>query len=145
MMLPSWWRRPAFGVAEAAGILCVPEDTLRTWMAREPTGQYIGARTGGRVYLSGKDIYFYSLVREFTAYGVAVRTSMHVADGIASFSGDAMPPDKFIVIRRRSTVSEFEQTDNPDLESRPATVIPLRKLAEVMIERAGGVYATEAA
>lgn len=143
MTLPSFWRRAAFSVAEAAHILLVPEDTLRTWMAREPSGEYIGARERGRVFLSGNDLFFYALVREFTAYGVAVRIAMFTAAGIASFSVDALPPEKYIVIRRRVGVSDFERTNDPDLDARPVCVIPLHKLAEVLIERAEATYFKE--
>lgn len=145
MTLPSFWRRAAFSVAEAADILAVPEDTLRTWMAREPSGDFLGLRQGGRVFLSGNDIYFYALVREFTTYGVAVRIAMLTAAPIAEFSTHDLPPEKYIIIRRRVGVSEFEQTSEPDLETRPAVVIPLRKLAEVLIDRASGIYTGAAA
>lgn len=145
MTLPSYWRQAAFSVAESAQILSVPEDTLRTWMAREPSGEYLGTRTGGRVFLSGNDLFFYALVREFTAYGVAVRSAMGAAAGIASFAIDALPPEKYIIIRRRVGVSEFEQTNAPDLDLRPAAVIPIRKLAEVLIERAAETYTMEGA
>lgn len=143
MTLPSFWRQAAFSVAESAEILCVPEDTLRTWMAREPTAQYIGAKTGGRVFLSGNDLYFYALVREFAAYGVPIRTAMHCADGIASFSTHDLPPEKYIVVRNRGPISNFEQTNEPVIDDRPALVIPLRKLATVLIERCTEVYVLE--
>ena len=143
MTLPSFWRQAAFSVAESAEILDVPEDTLRTWMAREPTAQYIGSKTGGRVFLSGQDIYFYALVREFAAYGVPIRTAMLCADGIASASTHDLPPEKYIIVRNSGAVSNFKQTNDPTVDDRPALVIPLRVLASTLIERCTATYTRE--
>ena len=140
MTLPVFWRQAAFSVAESAEILSVPEDTLRTWMAREPSGDYLGARTGGRVFLSGNDLYFYILLRDFSGFGVPVRLAMGAAAGIASCAEDALPPDKFIIIRKQVGAAQFEQADEVDVSDRPAAVIPLRRQAEVLIERCAAVY-----
>lgn len=140
MNLPVWWRQATFSVAESAEILSVPEDTLRTWMAREPSGDYLGARTGGRVYLSGNDLYFYSLLREFSGFGVGIRSAMGAAAGIATYAETILPPDKYIIIRKQVGIAQFEQTDDIDVSDRPAAVIPLLRLAEVLIERCNSIY-----
>ncbi|WP_157952806.1 hypothetical protein [Agrobacterium pusense] len=140
MNLPVWWRQAAFSVVESADILSVPEDTLRTWMAREPSGDYLGARTGGRVYLSGNDLYFYSLLREFSGFGVGIRSAMGAAAGIATYAETILPPDKYIIIRKQVGIAQFEQTDEIDVSDRPAAVIPLLRLAEVLIDRCASVY-----
>ena len=62
MTLPNYWRRAAFSVAGPPTFSTYP-DTLRTWMAREPTGDFLGAKTGHRVFVSGNDVFFYALVR----------------------------------------------------------------------------------
>ncbi|MCZ7977420.1 hypothetical protein O9X80_23245 [Agrobacterium salinitolerans] len=141
MNLPVFWRQATFSVAESAEILSVPEDTLRTWMAREPSGEFLGARTGGRVFLSGNDLYFYSLLRDFSGFGVPIRPAMGAAAGIAEFSGTALPPEKFIIIRKRIGSTHFEQTDDVDVSDRPAAVIPLRRQAEVLIDRCTAICA----
>ncbi len=144
MTLPPFWRRAAFSVAEAADILDVPIDTLRTWHAREPSGDFLGAKTGHRVFLSGNDIYFYALVRDFTAYGCPTRAAMGAAAGIARFATDDLPPEKHVVIRRRSSSTEFAHTNDPNLDHSVA-VIPPRSLAQEIIERCAATYETEAA
>ncbi len=141
MTLPNFWRRAAFSVAESADILDVPIDTLRTWMAREPSGDYLGAKTGNRVHLSGNDVFFYALVRDLTAYGCPTRAAMAAAAGIAELATDELPPEKPIIIRRRARSTEFVDSDDA---KHSVAVIPPRALAEEIIERCAAVYKTEA-
>ncbi|PWL19267.1 hypothetical protein DKP76_01520 [Falsochrobactrum shanghaiense] len=109
-------------------------------MAREPSGDFAGAKTGGRVFLSGADLFFYSLIREFTAYGVAVRTAMGEAGKIANDSLYEMPAQKYVAIRRRVGFSEFELTDAPNLDDRPVAIIPIKQMMHMLIQRVEGAY-----
>lgn len=145
MTLPSFWRQAAFSVVESARIINVPEDTLRTWMARCPYNDFLGAKTGGRIFLSGHDLYFWSLVRDLAAFGVGIRTVMMAVQPIANEAADRLPNIEKLVVRKTAPdVWRFERVDDPEFTESSAAVIPLRTLAIGVIGRAGVVYATEA-
>ncbi|MDW9645448.1 hypothetical protein GOB48_27160 [Sinorhizobium meliloti] len=144
MTLPSYWRQATFSVVESARLLDVPEDTLRTWMARVPFNDFMGAKTGGRIFMSGHDIYFWALVRDLSAYGVGLRTAMLSVHPIANAATHALPNVEKLVVRKTAPdVWDFELVDDPEFTSSSALVIPLRALAIGVIGRGAVVYATE--
>ncbi|MDL2409970.1 hypothetical protein PY650_31010 [Rhizobium calliandrae] len=146
MTLPSYWRQAAFSVVESADLLRVPEDTLRTWMARCPFDDFLGTRTAGRIFLSGLDLYFWSLVRDLSAFGVGLRVAMSSVRALAEAATSEMPAAQMLVIRKRGPgVWDFEMVDDPEFNAASALIIPLRALAVDLIERAAAVYATEGA
>jgi len=146
MHLPSFWRRACFSVSEAAELIGVPEMTLRTWLARAPFNDFLGAKTGGRVFLSGNDCFFYLLVKQFTTYGVPVRTAMYAAHGYADATMDTIPADERLVVRRAGDGKwTFEAAHSaPDVGAETALVVPLLQTMLKLIERAAAVYSTEA-
>ena len=145
MTLPSFWRQAAFSVVESARLLDVPEDTLRTWMARVPFNDHLGVKNGGRIFLSGHDLFFWSLVRDLSAYGVGLRTAMLSVQAIANAAAHALPNIEMMVVRKTAPdVWGFELVDDPEFTSSSALVIPLRALAISVIARGGVIYATEA-
>lgn len=145
MTLPSFWRQAAFSVVEAARIIEVPEDTLRTWMGRCPYNDFMGLKTGGRIFLSGHDLYFWSLIRDLAFFGVGIRVAMLSVQNIASEAAHRLPNVEKLVIRKLGTDEwQFEIVDDPDFVERSALVIPLRSLAISIIGRGAAVYATEA-
>lgn len=144
MKLPSFWRQAAFSVVESARLLAVPEDTLRTWMARVPFNDFMGAKTGGRIFLSAHDLYFWSIVRDMSAYGVGLRVAMHSAQTIADAARYDMPNDERLVVRKTAPdVWHFEIFADPDVSAASALVIPLRAMAHNLIGSAAVVYAGE--
>lgn len=146
MTLPSYWRQAAFSVVESATILGVPEDTLRTWMARCPFNDFMGAKTNNRIFFSGSDLFFWSVVRDLSAYGVGLRVAMHSVQAIANSAAYALPNVELLVVRKTAPdVWNFEIIDDPDFTSSSALVIPLRALAIGIIGRGAVVHAEEAA
>lgn len=147
MNLPSYWRRASFAVSEAAELIGVSEDALRTWLARAPFNDFAGAKaSNGRLFLSCQDMFFYLLVRDLSRFGVPVRTAMLEASLIANGATEGLPRDEQLVVRHRApgTVS-FELIDDPDFTADSAMVMPLRSLAVALIERAAIVYSKDAA
>jgi len=145
MHLPPFWRQACFSVAESAELLGVPEMTLRTWLARAPFNDFLGAKHGGRVFLSGNDIWFYLLVKQFTTYGVPVRTAMYAAHGYADATMDTIPADERLAVRRRDEGKwSFEMVDDPNFGTETCLVVPLWQTMLDLIERAAAVYAKEA-
>lgn len=146
MNLPSFWRQAAFSVAESADILAVPEDTLRTWMARCPFNDYMGTKTGGRIFLSGAELFFWAVVRDLSGYGVGLRVAMHSASPLAENASQFLPNIERLVVRKTAPdVWNFELTDDPQFELTSALVIPLRALALNIIGRGGVIYMQESA
>lgn len=143
MNLPLFWRRASYTVAEAAEILCLPQDTLRTWMAREPTGDFLGTKNGGRISLSGNDLFFYGLLSQLTEYGVPVRTAMHTTHSIVKFCTDRLPVEKFLVVQKYATFFNFSLTDDVDIGERTSLVIPLQTYAARLIDKCAEVYVNE--
>lgn len=144
MNLPSFWRRASFAVSEAADLLGLPEFTLRTWMARAPFNDFLGAKIGHRVFLSAQDMYFYLLVREMTRFGVPVRAAMHEARDIADAMDEALPNGERLVIRHGAGSHSFEIINDLDFTTDSGAILPLRSLAVGLIERAAVVYLEEA-
>lgn len=145
MNLPPFWRQASFAVAEAAELLGVPEMTLRTWLARAPFNDFLGAKTGGRIFLSGHDIFFWALVRDLAGFGVSVRLSMLSAQSFADAARYDLPADERLIVRKSGPEQwSFEIVDEYDLGAISALVIPMRALAINLIERAAVVYANEA-
>lgn len=143
MTLPVFWRRASFSVAEAAGIAAVSEEQLRGWLARNPSNTFAGAKVGSRLFFSGQDIFYYRLVRELTRFGVSVRVAFRTAEIVADATDDELPVEKFLIATEYGALHDFRHTDEPDIDYRTSLVIPVRRLAEIAIERARAVFATE--
>ncbi len=142
MTLPNYWAEPSFAVAEVAELIGTPEVTLRSYLARCPEGDFLGNRDASRrVHLSCRQAFYYMLVSELSEYGVPVRSAMHAAAGIARTDPSDM--ESLLVVRSSGGVSEFSLTNERPADDRPALVLPIRALAEVLIEDAAIVYATE--
>jgi hypothetical protein len=143
MSLPNYWAEPSFAVAEVAELIGAPEVTLRSYMARCPEGDFLGRRNSSRrVHLSCRDAFFYLLVSELAAYSVPTRSSMRVAADIARTDPGDM--DDLLVVRTHGGVSEFSLTKDRPTDDRPALVLPIRALAEVLLSDAAAVYAKDA-
>lgn len=144
MPLPDFWRRPSFSVSEVAELVGTLETTLRVWLHRSPNCTHLGRRDGRRVLLSGQDVFHWYLVNELTSYGVPFQSATFAAADVARQAADQLPTDRFLVVRTAGGVSEFTLTsDEPNLD-RPALVLPIRGLAEVLIDDAKAVYLTAA-
>ena len=143
MELPIYWRRASFTVPEIANLIGVPNATLRSYMVRSPTNDFMGAKTGGRLYLSLNDGFYYALVAQLSAYGVPSRSAMHAAAGIANQCDDELPREDFLVVRTNGGVTEFSLTSVRPADDRPALVLPIYALAEVLIADGRDVYAAE--
>ncbi|MEQ1406147.1 hypothetical protein ABK249_14495 [Neorhizobium sp. Rsf11] len=144
MTLPSLWRQAAFSVAESADLLRVPEDTLRTWMARCPFNDFMGSKTGGRIFLSGNDLYFWSIVRDLSAFGVGLRIAMLSVQPIANEAAYDLPGGDLLVVQMKERgVWSFERTASPDVTCASSVIIPLHEVAIDLIGRAAAVYAKD--
>lgn len=143
--LPSFWRRASFSVSETADLIGVTEETLRTWLARNVTNDFSGAKTGGRIFLSANDAYYFLLVRDFTGFGVSVRVAMLAAQQHAEEVGDCLPSEDFVLVRYENGKASFELTNSPEFHERPTLVVPLRQSMLHLIDRAAEVYVREAA
>lgn len=141
MNLPQYWARASFSIAEVAELIGVSEVTLRTYLARNPEPDFLGTREGRRVYLSCRDAFYYMLVSELSEFGVPVRSAMHVA---ARQAAGELPDHDYLVVRAKGGISQFELTDDRPTDAHPALVLPIRALAEVLIDDAAKVYATDA-
>lgn len=143
MSLPHYWAEPSFAIAEVAELIGTPEVTLRSYMARCHEGDFLGRRNSSRrVHLSCRDAFFYLLVSELSEYSVPTRSSMHVAASIARTDPASM--NDLLIVRSNGGVSEFSLTNDRPTDDRPTLVLPIRALAEVLIEDAAKVYASEA-
>lgn len=140
MTLPTFWRRASFSVAETAEMIGVTEETLRTWLARNVISDFNGAKTGGRIWLSALDAFYFLLVRDFTGYGVPVRTAMLVAAGYANNASDALPGEHLVVRKAGDGKHTFELTYAPNVDEAATLVIPMHRLATDLIDRAARVY-----
>lgn len=143
MQLPVFWRRASFSVAEAADLVGVTEETLRTWLARNTVNDFNGCKTGSRLYLSGQDAFYYALVSALTGFGVGVRVAMLSATQHANDASDELPDYAFLVVRREGGSTNFLLTNSPEFAGATALVIPIRRIAADLIERAAVVYAAE--
>ena len=142
MSLPTYWAEPSFAIAEVAELIGTPEVTLRSYLARCPDGDFLGRRNSSRrVHLSCRDAFFYMLVSELAAYSVPTRSSMRVAGDIARTD----PADMYdlLVVRTNGGVSQFSLTNDRPADDKPALVLPIRALAEVLIADAAEVYAKD--
>ena len=145
MTLPRFWRRGSFSVVETADLVGVTAETLRTWLARAPLPDFLGVKTAGRIWLSGLDAFYYSLVRELTAYGVPVRTAMLAAATHANDCDDRLPREEYLVVRIDGDSINFRLTNIRPDDDRPALVLPIRAIAAQLIDRAAAVYVEEVA
>jgi len=120
----------------------VTEDALRGWLARNPEPAFIGNRYGRRVYLSCKDAFYYLVVAELAEFGVNVRVAMYNAARLTP--ADSLPRHDYLFVRKKAPgIAEFELTDDPRIDDQPALILPLKALANVLIEDAARVYARE--
>lgn len=142
MELPSFWRRAAFTVAETAALIHVSEDTLRTWLARNVANDFSGVKEGGRIRMSAQDAFYFLLVRDFTGFGVPVKTAMLTATFQAQEVSRDLPLDPFLLVRANGASWTFELTDAPEFGAA-TLVIPLRQSMLDLIDRAAAVYARE--
>ncbi|UYQ70659.1 hypothetical protein OF122_11295 [Pelagibacterium flavum] len=145
MTLPQYWRRASFTVPEIAKLIGTVDATLRSYMVRTPVDDFMGAKTGGRIYLSVQDAFYYFLVSELSAYGVPSRAAMYAAADIANQCDDHLPREELLVVRISGGASKFHLTNERPTDDKPALVLPIRALAEVLIEDAKAIYASEAA
>jgi len=141
MTTPIYWRRPSFGVAETADMIGSTEDALRTWIARNPLDDFSGEKQAGRIWLTGRDGYFYRLVMVLAAYGVPVRTAMYSAGSIAEFGP---PVYRYLIVTTAAGVSTFRSTDSAEPEG-PVLVVPLLELYDKHMDACREAYATESA
>ncbi len=142
MTLPIYWRRASFTVAETAEMIGVSEETLRTWLARAPINDFLGAKTGGRLYLSAQDGLFYLMVKELTAFGVPVRTAMLSSAPHVDGQDDEICPEQYLLVQHRDGTTRFHLTDTPSFDDRTTLIIPIRRAVERLLEKAGEIYAT---
>jgi hypothetical protein len=143
MQLPTFWRRASFTVAESAALVGVTEDALRGWLARNTFNDFNGAKTGYRLYLSALDCYYYLLVKQFTQFGVPVRTAMFAATQYANEAAYDWPDHNFLVVRTDGSETDFKLTEKPEFDGQTTLVVPLRALAQDLLEAAAIIYATE--
>lgn len=141
--MPEFYRRASFSVAETADLVAVSEDTLRTWLARNVSNDFNGAKTGNRLWLSGLDAFYYCILREMIAFGVPVRTAMYSAEPIANAATYAPPVEEYLLVRVRGGITDIEVCDSPNITDRPTLVIPLRKMWETLLERAAVINAKD--
>lgn len=138
----------SFSVLEAAAIIDVPEDTLRTWHARNPT-KYLGEKQGHRVWFSALEIYFYAIVRDLTAFGVPVRTAMYEAARLADDADESNGPlrDEAIVVRTKGGVTNIENvtTGTAGNVKESSLFVPLRALWDGVTTKARDIFAKAAA
>lgn len=140
MTLPAFWRQPSFSVVETSDLVGVSESTLRAWLTRAPLGDFLGTKTANRIFFSGREVFFWSLVAHLSDYGVPIRTSLFAA---AQHATDDLPDDRWLIVRTARDVTDFELADEIPVSTAPALVLPLRALAVGLIERAAVVYAME--
>ena len=144
MTMPTFWRRATFSVAETAEIIGGTEDGLRAWIARNPINDFGGAKTGGRLWLSGMDGFYYLLVQALSLHGVPVRTAMLMAATIANDAEDGQPRHRYLLARVRGKKVEFHHTDNVDALTETGLIVPLHELLATHIDRCAAAYVKEA-
>lgn len=142
MTTPTYWRRPCFGVAETAEMIGQSEDGLRAHIARNPLDEFAGEKTGGRLWLSGRDGYFYQLVHTLAAFGVPVRTAMYTAGAIAEYGP---PTYDYLAVRTGGGKTEFESSATLPALDGPALVLPLRELYERHLQTCRDYHTRETA
>lgn len=137
----------SFSVAEAAEIANVPEDTFRTWHARNPT-KYLGVKQGHRVWFSALDIFFYSIVRDLTAYGVGVRVAMYNAARFADEIGESDGPirDEILLVRTDAGKTTLQLCTHSAAFSitQSSLYVPLRPIWDDIIKQAREAFAKAA-
>lgn len=139
MTTPSFWRRPCFSVAETAQMIGSSEDALRTWMARCPLDEFAGEKKNGRIWLTGRDGYFYHLVQVLSLFGVPVRTAMYTAGSIAEYGA---PTYAYLTVRTSAGKTEFNASNSKDADG-PALILPLQDLYEKHLESCRAAHAME--
>lgn len=144
MQLPDFWLRPSFTVAEVAELIGASEATLRVWLHRSPVPTHLGQRNGRRVLLSGRDMFAWYLVGELLQFGVPFQSAVFAAADVARQVADQLPAGSFLVVRTEGGVSQFTLTSDEPSIDRPSLVLPIRGLAEVLIDDARAVYLTAA-
>ena len=127
-------------MAESAALIGASEVALRTWLARNISTDYNGAKTGSRLYLSGRDCFYFLLVRHLTHFGVPVRTAMYAAAEHVDATEDELPSEDFLVVRTDGATTTFSLTTRPEF-GETTLILPLRTLAEDLIAAATVVYA----
>ncbi|WP_242221181.1 hypothetical protein [Shinella zoogloeoides] len=139
MTTPMYWRRPSFSVAETAEMIGSSEDALRTWMARCPLDEFAGEKKNGRIWLTGRDGYFYHLVQVLSQFGVPVRTAMYTAGSIAEYGA---PTYAYLTVRTLAGKTEFNASNSKEADG-PALVLPLLDLFEKHVAVCREYYAKE--
>lgn len=145
MNLPTYWRRASFTVPESAALIGASEDALRGWLARNTINDFNGAKTGHRLYLSALDCYYYLLVRHLTTFGVPVKTAMLASSQYANEAIYGWPDHEFLVVRTDGVKTDFSLTGSPEFNARTTLVLPLRALAQDLVDDAAKVYSAEEA
>lgn len=141
MTTPTFWRRPCFGVAETADMIGSTEAALRAWITRCPLDEFAGEKTQGRLWLTGRDGYFYSLVQVMSHFGVPVRTAMYSAASIAEYGP---PTYDYLTITVAGGETTFQSSDSKDVNGA-AILLPLRDLYEQHLKICRERHAQEAA
>lgn len=144
MTTPTFWRRATFSVAETAEMIGASEAQLRTWIARNPCNDFNGAKTNGRLWLSGCDGFYYLIVGALVGFGVPVRTAMFTAAQIATEAFEGRPLHRFLTVAIKDSVSRFSTTDAPDVDNNPALLLPLHDLHRDHMERCAEANARDA-
>lgn len=139
MTTPIYWRRPSFSVAETAEMIGSTEDALRTWLARNPLDEFSGEKQSGRIWLTGRDGYFYHLVMVMSAFGVPVRTAMYSAGSVAEYGE---PVYRYLIVETTDKVSTFRSSNTKDNDG-PALILPLQDIYEQHMAACREAYVKE--
>ena len=145
MTTPTFWRRATFSVAETAEMIGATEDGLRTWIARNPMNDFNGAKTNGRLWLSGCDGFYYRLVFVLSSFGVPVRTSMYAAAQIASDAYEGKPDFKYLTVTVDDGTTNLHRTDAPTVCNAASLVLPLHDLFRQHLDLCAEANARDAA
>lgn len=73
-------------------------DTLRLWLARNPT-PFRGEKRGRNLWFNVREVYFYCLLKALIDYGINVATAMDVAAKlVGDVPADGLPKDAAVVL-----------------------------------------------
>ncbi|MBY2913774.1 hypothetical protein HF206_06505 [Rhizobium leguminosarum] len=136
----------AFSVSDVSEIIEVSEDALRGWLARNVTS-YSGQKAGHRLWFTGRDIYFFSILRDLAAFGVSIRIAMYTAERLVDEAGERGPlRDEVLVVRLDDDKTSFVRISRYEIgEVEDACLyLPLASIWSRIMERASAKYATEA-
>ncbi len=145
-MIPSYYRFPSFSVAEMVSITEIPEDTFRTWIARNVT-EFTGRKEGHRLWFTGVEAFFFSLVRDLVNYGVGVRIAMYIA-AQHTRSAEVSPPlkDECLVVQVEGSKATFLSMSRCEISdvARASVYIPLYDLWQRIMTRSAEAFVKEA-